>query len=86
MPDANSSQVKKTLRAIRQALTERYYTWEDAVEVAKSDPEINLEGAEGEVYMPRAYEEDVEDIIENKAEVPTAEGAKAETEKEAVSR
>lgn len=88
--------VKRTLRAIRQTLTERYYTWEDAVEVAKSDPEINLEGAEGEIYTPKTYEEEVEEVKQDMAEVPTTdvpvaevlptEGAKAETEKEALPR
>lgn len=46
------------MRAIKHALTERYYTWQDAVEAAKADPEINLEGGEGQVYMPSAYEEE----------------------------
>lgn len=44
-------------------MTERYYTWQDAVGVAMSDPEINFEGGEGQVYTPSAYEDEV-DIAE----------------------
>ncbi|CAG9997814.1 unnamed protein product [Clonostachys byssicola] len=54
--------VKSTMKAIRFALTERFYTWEDATAVARSDPEINLEGGEGEAYNPEAYEEDVDEV------------------------
>ncbi|KAL6698282.1 mitochondrial 39-S ribosomal protein L47 (MRP-L47) domain-containing protein [Trichoderma pleuroticola] len=60
--DSRDEEVTKTMRAIRHALTERFYTWQDAVEVAKSDPEINLEGGEGQVYTPSAYEEGYDDV------------------------
>ncbi|KAG6067879.1 hypothetical protein E4U32_002614 [Claviceps aff. humidiphila group G2b] len=50
-------EVQTTMRAIKHALTERYYTWQDAVEVAKSDPEIDLEAKDGTVYKPKVYEE-----------------------------
>ncbi|RDL33657.1 54S ribosomal protein L4, mitochondrial [Venustampulla echinocandica] len=53
--------VKITMRAIKQALTERYYSWSDAEELAKTDPEINLSG-EGSVYTPKEYAE--EDLLE----------------------
>ena len=46
------------MRAIKHALTERFYTWEDAVEVAMSDPEIDFIGGEGQVYKPSAYEDE----------------------------
>lgn len=49
------------MRSIKHALTERFYTWQDAVDVARSDPEINLEGAEGQVYTPSAYEDEETD-------------------------
>lgn len=69
--------VTKTMRAIKHALTERFYTWQDAVEVAKSDPEINLDGGEGQVYNPSAYEEGYDEVdaaaIDNEASRPTAE-------------
>lgn len=51
-------QVRRTMRAIKHALTERYYTWEDAVKVAETDPEINMDGEEGQVYNPSSYEEE----------------------------
>ncbi|PKS08910.1 hypothetical protein jhhlp_003523 [Lomentospora prolificans] len=43
--------VKQTMKSIKHVLTERYYLWEDAHELAKSDPEINLSG-QGDVYVP----------------------------------
>jgi len=55
-------EVRKTMGAIRHALTERYYTWEDAQQVARSDPEIDMNaGEEGQAYNPSAYDEDFED-------------------------
>lgn len=32
--------VRITMRAIKQTLTERYYSWEDAKELAESDPDL----------------------------------------------
>ncbi|KAG5785210.1 hypothetical protein H9Q73_001162 [Fusarium xylarioides] len=58
--DTRDEEVLKTQRAIKHVLTERYYTWQDAVGVAMSDPEINFEGAEGQVYTPSAYEDEVD--------------------------
>ncbi|KAM0250456.1 hypothetical protein ACHAP5_002255 [Fusarium lateritium] len=58
--DSRDEEVLKTQRAIKHVLTERYYTWQDAVGVAMNDPEINFEGAEGQVYTPSAYEDDVD--------------------------
>ena len=77
-------QVTKTMKAIKHALTERFYTWQDAVDVARSDPEINLEGAEGQVYTPLAYEDEEIDTAEAWKEAdPTLKGtAKTETPKE----
>lgn len=48
------------MRAIKHTLTERQYAWEDAVELAKSDPEVNLSG-EGPAYSPRDYLEPAEE-------------------------
>lgn len=51
--------MRRTQRAIKQALTERYYSWRDAEAIAKSDPEVDLSG-DGPVYTPSIYlEEDV---------------------------
>ncbi|KAG5959211.1 hypothetical protein E4U58_005067 [Claviceps cyperi] len=55
--EKREEEVHITMRAIKHALTERYYTWQDAVEVAKSDPEIDLEAKDGKVYKPMVYEE-----------------------------
>ncbi|KAG5949586.1 hypothetical protein E4U60_003733 [Claviceps pazoutovae] len=55
--EKRDKEVQSTMRAIKHALTERYYTWQDAVEVAKSDPEIDLEAKDGKVYKPMVYEE-----------------------------
>ncbi|KYK59427.1 50S ribosomal protein L4 [Drechmeria coniospora] len=52
--------VQKSMRAIKHALTERYYTWQDAVDVAKSDIEIDLESQDGQAYKPSAYEDEPE--------------------------
>jgi len=48
--------VRWTQRAIKHTLTERYYSWKDALEVGKNDPELDLSG-EGPVYRPRDYAE-----------------------------
>ncbi|KAK4087470.1 hypothetical protein Purlil1_8060 [Purpureocillium lilacinum] len=58
--EMRDEEVQKTMRAIKHALTERYYTWQDAVDVARSDPEIDFESRDGQVYKPSAYEDDLE--------------------------
>ncbi|KAK0714637.1 mitochondrial 39-S ribosomal protein L47 (MRP-L47)-domain-containing protein [Lasiosphaeris hirsuta] len=50
--------VLATQKAIKHVLTERFYAWEDAVELAKSDPEINLSG-DGPAFTPQEYLEEV---------------------------
>jgi large subunit ribosomal protein L47 len=45
--------VKWTQRSIKHVLTERYYTWEEARQLAEEDPEIDLSG-NGPVYTPAA--------------------------------
>jgi large subunit ribosomal protein L47 len=42
------------MKAIKFALTERYYAWEDAVKLAKIDPEVDLSG-NGPAYTPSEY-------------------------------
>lgn len=67
------------MRSIKHALTERYYTWEDAVDVAKEDPEINWEeGGEGQLFNPSAYEDEYE--TEQSWPVPGKEAADPSTE------
>ena len=55
--------MRRTQRAIKQVLTERYYSWRDAEAIAKDDPEINLSG-NGQVYVPRDFEEEDVDLEE----------------------
>lgn len=50
-------QIRRTQRAIKQVLTERYYSWRDAEVLARDDPEIHLEDG-GPLFVPtEAYEE-----------------------------
>ena len=42
---------------IKHVLTERFYVWEDAVDLAQSDPEIDLSG-NGPAFRPAAYLEE----------------------------
>lgn len=64
---ARTVQVKATMKHIKQALTERYYLWEDARTLAESDPEINLNSAENP-YVPTDYMEPETPAIEAAAE------------------
>jgi large subunit ribosomal protein L47 len=51
--------VRRTQKAIKQVLTERFYSWRDAEAIAKNDPEVDLSG-EGPTYTPSDFvEEDV---------------------------
>ena len=45
------------MRRIKHVLTERQYAWEDAVKLAKTDPEIDLSG-KGPLYQPAEFYED----------------------------
>lgn len=65
--------MRLTQRAIKQVLTERYYSWRDAETIAKDDPEINLSG-DGPVYNPRDFEAD-EELPEERLETLDAEQA-----------
>jgi large subunit ribosomal protein L47 len=52
-------QVRRTQKAIKHVLTERFYSWRDAEAIAKNDPEVDLSG-EGPIYTPSNFvEEDV---------------------------
>ncbi|ROW09638.1 hypothetical protein VMCG_02675 [Cytospora schulzeri] len=48
---AREMQVRKTQAGIKHVLTERFYAWEDARDLALNDPEINLSG-KGPAYVP----------------------------------
>ncbi|KAF4555515.1 putative mitochondrial 39-S ribosomal protein L47 [Elsinoe fawcettii] len=43
--------VKQTMRAIKHTLTERWYSWQNAREIAKQDPDIRLEPGAEKVYL-----------------------------------
>jgi large subunit ribosomal protein L47 len=65
-------QVRRTQRAIKQVLTERYYSWQEAQQVAKDDPEINLNATENEpIYNPMEYTE--EEVLEENVEAEVKE-------------
>lgn len=49
--------IRVTQRGIKQALTERYYSWREAEMIAQNDPEVELEG-EGPHYVPSEEEVD----------------------------
>lgn len=87
-------QVKLTMRAIKHTLTERYYVWEDAKQLAKHDPTIILDEDRAQ-YVPagsylvdddtgygnQIYEdEDEDEATEGEiAEEESADGAETET-------
>ena len=48
-------QVRRTQKAIKTALTERWYAWEDARLVAERDPEVDLHAnLETPAYKPKS--------------------------------
>ncbi|KAI8960032.1 MRP-L47-domain-containing protein [Daldinia sp. FL1419] len=52
--EERSQQVRKTMKSIKHALTERYYVWEDARQLAETDPEIDLTNT-NRPYTPSSY-------------------------------
>jgi len=62
-----------TQRGIKQVLTERYYSWQDAKVVAENDPEVNLKSRKpyrrSSLYQKEQslFEEQTEDSTEEKA-------------------
>jgi large subunit ribosomal protein L47 len=65
------------MRGIKQVLTERYYSWRDAEEIAKSDPEINLSG-DGPLFTPADLQDDVVIGDEAQAAQPESEAARTQ--------
>ncbi|CAK7566220.1 MAG: 54S ribosomal protein L4 mitochondrial [Sporothrix epigloea] len=55
--DERDATVRETMARIKHVLTERFYTWEDAVALAQTDPEIDLSG-NGPAFRPAAYLEE----------------------------
>ncbi|KAK3987813.1 mitochondrial 39-S ribosomal protein L47 (MRP-L47)-domain-containing protein [Cladorrhinum sp. PSN332] len=78
---ARDKEVKLTMRNIKHCLTERFYAWEDAVELAKNDPEVDLTG-KGPAFTPSQYlEEDAsfEEATEQGAAFESAEAVDPST-------
>ncbi|KAF2489101.1 MRP-L47-domain-containing protein [Lophium mytilinum] len=72
--DTRDQTIRATQRAIRHTLTERWYTWEEARKAARSDPEIDLNAAVGEAYVPMDYDLEIEsDPPEAEVEAETVE-------------
>lgn len=77
--DDRMAEVKKTMKAIKHALTERFYLWEDARQLAETDPEINLNDYK-HPYTPSSYmEEEIQKV--EPAEGPTEGNEKSAAEK-----
>ena len=64
--------MRLTQRAVKQVLTERFYAWRDAQEVAASDPEVDMSG-EGPAYVPSDFVD--EDVMEEEEEHEVIEAA-----------
>lgn len=63
------------MKSIKHVLTERFYLWEDAYELAKNDPEINLSG-QGDVYVPIEDQQYFEEEDAKAAKVDGSESVK----------
>ncbi|MCJ1370600.1 54S ribosomal protein L4 mitochondrial [Loxospora ochrophaea] len=83
--DERDRAVRRTQRAIKHALTERYYAWEDARQVARKDREVNLNPKPGEpAYTPEVFDEEFfEEEQADKQKVSVGQG-RGEQAKEAV--
>ncbi|KAI2624369.1 MRP-L47-domain-containing protein [Hypoxylon sp. NC1633] len=66
-------EVRKTMKAIKHTLTERFYLWEDARQLAESDPEIDLTNS-SRPFNPHSYLEEETQTTE------AVEGQKDESE------
>jgi len=75
---ARGRAVKITQRSIKQALTERFYSWEDARKLAANDPEVDLSGISPAYHAPSFLEEEPEELPEKDEE--GEEGIKHEEE------
>jgi large subunit ribosomal protein L47 len=67
------AQVRKTMKAVKHVLTERFYLWEDARALADNDPEIDLHST-GAPYTPSDYLEAAEAVAEGETEALATEG------------
>lgn len=56
--------VRWTQRGIKHVLTERYYSWQEAKQLAKDDPEIVISD-KGVIYTPGSALEETEEVEVN---------------------
>ncbi|KAI0458722.1 mitochondrial 39-S ribosomal protein L47 (MRP-L47)-domain-containing protein [Xylaria acuta] len=68
------AEVRKTMRSIKHALTERWYLWEDARRLAETDPEIDLSNVRSP-FTPRDYFEENEVALGGNSQDGSAEQA-----------
>ncbi|KAI1107012.1 MRP-L47-domain-containing protein [Jackrogersella minutella] len=73
------SEVRKTMKAIKHTLTERYYVWEDARKLAETDPEIDLTSRQ-RPYTPQNYFEEAEEVEEKVEAIEGPEGQEVQEE------
>ncbi|KAI8624491.1 mitochondrial 39-S ribosomal protein L47 (MRP-L47)-domain-containing protein [Xylariaceae sp. FL1651] len=65
------AEVRKTMKSIKHALTERWYLWEDARKLAETDPEVDLSNTRSP-FTPKDYLEEREFTPEeSKEDQPT---------------
>ena len=51
------SQIRRTQRSIKAALTERWYAWEDAWKIAEEDPDVDLNAEpDTDAFTPGVHE------------------------------
>lgn len=74
-------QVRKTQAAIKHALTERFYAWEDARKLAQQDPEVDLSGV-GPAYTPEGAHLEPEEVAWEEVNEQNAAGGGSEGAKE----
>jgi len=63
-----------TQRGIKQVLTERYYSWQDAKVVAEKDPEVNLKSRKP--YRRSSLYQKEQSLFEEQTEDSTEEALK----------
>lgn len=69
--------MRRTQRAIKQVLTERYYSWQEAEKLAREDPEIDFSGNVPLYTSEDFIEEETEEVAEG--ELAVDEGQERQT-------
>ncbi|KAI2621362.1 mitochondrial 39-S ribosomal protein L47 (MRP-L47)-domain-containing protein [Xylaria nigripes] len=73
-------EVRKTMKAIKHALTERWYLWEDARKLAETDPEIDLSNTKRPYTQIEQlpYEDELEESKQGELAQPAPSGFMSE--------